>query len=163
MFDFQERKSKLWFGISLPAQCQQAKGLAAVGREEEISYFQETRQANEMFLFREVGKKGFTSIARRNSGRQDNSSLSLCGKQSADCFGKDCVGVDVAFGGEREAVALAKEFTDAIGIVNGGDELGVQGGVLLDEFGNEPGAGGLVRGLWQCAGREQRKTPAPAT
>ena len=65
-------------------------------------------------------------------------------EQEADGFGKHGISVDVAGGSEWEASALAEEFADAIGGVNGSDELGVQGRIFLDEFGDEPGAGGLV-------------------
>ena len=97
-----------------------------------------------MFVLRKMGEERFTGIAGRNAGRQNYACSPVCAKQSADCFGKDRVSVDVAFGGERKAFALAEEFADAIGGVDGSDKFGVQRGIFLDEFRDELGAGSLV-------------------
>ena len=83
-----------------------------------------------MFLLRNVSEKKLACIVRCDSRGQDDSRPSIWPNQTKNGFSENGVGVDVAFGGERKAVALAEEFADAVGGVDGGDELGVQGWVV---------------------------------
>jgi hypothetical protein len=46
---------------------------------------------------------------------------------------------------KKSPLGLPEKFADAVGGVDGSDKLGVQRGVILDEFRDEPGARGLVR------------------
>src|SRR6266496_1819293 len=93
----------------------------------------------------EVAEETLCGVIRCNACGQNDARTACGSEKAADGFCEDGVCVDVARGGKRKAVALAKKLADAISGVDGSDKLGVQCWVVLHELGYQPSAGGLVR------------------
>jgi hypothetical protein len=117
----------------------------------------EVEQADDLALLVEVGEEVLAGRVGGDAGRQDDAGAAGGVEQAADGFGKDGVSVDVAAGGQRATGAVAEVFAGAVGGMDGGDELGEERGVLLQEFLVEFGAGGRVGrgGVLPVAGGEE--------
>ena len=94
-------------------------------REDELLVLKPSKLSRLTSASGQVAEKVLGGVIGRDAGRHNNACASAWIEQVADGFSKDGVSIDVTSGGEREAVALAKKFADAIGGVDGSDKLGV--------------------------------------